>query len=106
MISNGIKQESAVEGRLLLFLVCAGGRGGGPQAARRRRAHGQSPCRRLRRRACGPPRSRHKLHFRRQLFQQALRQAVHFGKIHRPNVVLLQLVVPPVRLGNGQLRLP
>ena len=78
----------------------------GPQAARRRRAHGQSPCRRLRRRACGPPRSRHKLHFRRLLFQQALRQAVHFGKIRCLDVVLFQLIVPPVRLGNGQLRLP
>ena len=53
---------------------------------------------------CGRPGAG--LHVLRQLFQQALRQAVHFGKIHRPNVVLLQLIVPPVRLGNGQLRLP
>ena len=44
--------------------------------------------------------------FRRQLFQHALRQAVHFGKIRCLNVVLFQLIVPPVRLGNGQLRLP
>lgn len=39
-------------------------------------------------------------------FHQALRQAVHFGKIRCLDVVLFQLIVPPVRLGNGQLRLP
>ena len=53
---------------------------------------------------CGRPGTG--LHFRRQLFHQALRQAVHFGKIRCLDVVLFQLIVPPVRLGNGQLRLP
>ena len=53
MISNRIKQESAVEGRLLLFWFAQGAGEAG----------------------LWPARSRHKLHFLRQLFQQAVRQA-------------------------------
>ena len=91
--------------RALLFGPC-GGLAKGEGVGRPQGKPSAGRFRRLRRRACGPPRSRHKLHFRRQLFQQALRQAVHFGKIRCLNVVLFQLIVPPVRLGNGQLRLP